>query len=169
MTIDPLVVTFGSKTKGNLIAMSRLDLKRWAWSRAGVVLTLWACLIAAPKAVQADCAHYVISSKDPGRSLAALELKIFADAIGQPEQDPRDASNRPSPCPGGICSRGPDLPLAPAPDPVLIHQWGFLAAHGFPDGPKAASCPGREESVRPIGFRLTVFHPPRLHVSPFGI
>jgi hypothetical protein len=148
--------------------MHGLDRKWRLVLRAGVVLTLWAGLLVAPRVAQAECAHYVVSKNDPVHLFATLEQKVFEDASGQAAQEPRDSSNRPSPCPGGMCSQGPTLPLAPAPDPVRIDQWDLLTAQRLLDGPGAAFCLPREESARPTGFRLAIFHPPRLRFSPIA-
>jgi hypothetical protein len=154
-------------TLTGLIPMYGLDRKRRVGLRASVFITLWSGMLFAPRAVHAECSHYVVFKNDPAQLLATLEQRVFSDASGQGQSDPRDIpnSNRPSPCPGGMCSQGPTLPLAPGPDPVMIDPWGLLASQGVLDGAGTADCPVREESVRPLGFRLAIFHPPRIHFS----
>src|SRR6202023_2711633 len=98
-----------------------------------------------------------------------LEQKVFAETIDQTGQGSHGPARSPSPCPGGICSQGPTLPLAPAPDPVLLDQWGLLAAPGIFNGPETVTCTVGAEPEQPIGFPHSVFHPPRLHVSPFAL
>jgi hypothetical protein len=141
--------------------MHSTNRKRWAGPRLGVIVTLWVVVLLAPRPARADCAHYAVSRDDPHQLLAGLENRVFVDANGPSGQDPFDHAKGPSPCPGGICSQGPTLPLAPAPDPVHVENWGLLAAQHLFNGPGDAACGIDHSGVPPLPCHLGIFHPPR--------
>jgi hypothetical protein len=131
----------------------------------GVVLTLWGGLLFAPASASADCAHYVVAKHDSAQLLGSLEGRIFAEAVGSIQQLPGDPLKPASPCPGGICSRGPTLPITPAPDRVTFDHWGLLAAGCLSDGAGAVERVVAQHLVRPVGFAQAIFHPPRHPIS----
>jgi hypothetical protein len=153
-----------SGSLGRLTTMKSTGLNLRVATRLGVVATVWACVVFAPAAVQADCAHYVGSKSDSARMLAALDQTVFAEAIGAGAQRPRN-DGRPAACPGGMCSQGPTLPLAPTPEPIALRQWGISGPQGILDGPKAVAAAFGEEAGHPVRVCLDIFHPPRLQVS----
>lgn len=139
----------------------------WRWARpccgALVLLCIWG--LGAPSPARAECAHYV---KPVGGALdQAVQLELLSRVKSLTEPISLPVSERRSPCPGGICSRGPILPLAPAPPaPAVLNQWGLLLAawrHIEPDKPLHAT----EAPLRlPEGPCTSIDHPPRLTLLP---
>jgi hypothetical protein len=109
-------------------------------SAAVAFLTLLAIGAFAPLQVQAGCGHKVTSSASRSIQESLAHLELFGYAAAQPGSlPPLNSGDRP--CNGVFCSRGRNLPLAPAPSVTLTAEiWCCLST--------ATACRGRDRADR---------------------
>jgi len=130
----------------------------------GAFLMLLAWGLAAPISVEAGCAYYVVSKAHlSATGLVDLEQQLLAGTISaSADAAPGEPSNRPAPCPGGLCSQSPRLPLAQAPPTTYFEQWGLHALAFLLADTRPVMVFSLDEIVRPENLGISIFHPPRL-------
>jgi hypothetical protein len=132
--------------------------RRWIRTATGVALALLAVMFCAP-AARGSCGHYVLV----GAKLAQATAPDVAPPAGGEALPPSVPEEKPRPCSGPSCSRGPaGLPAAPpAARPVSGEQWGCVVTLLAlpPSGPVASLADG--PSPRPLRLGSGVYHPPR--------
>jgi hypothetical protein len=122
---------------------------------AGWGLPILAVLCCAPSVARADCGDYVVTrvshsgDMTPARHAGAAELPMRA----QPHR----------PCHGPNCSRGPAVPLLPAPTvpAPAPSEWGWLTATPTPVPPDREHFFSDSPSPHPTHLASSIFHPPR--------
>ena len=129
--------------------------RRWA----GAWLALLLCAWLAPSAARAGC--HLGDGTSPG--LAHFDLLTSTGAIATDDLPPPPSDHR-SPCPGGVCSRVPDVPLpSPSTPSPTGHgpQWACLLERlGIPE-PSPSLRPRDDEDFLPDADGPSIFHPPR--------
>jgi hypothetical protein len=123
----------------------------------GAVLTLLAAALCAP-AARGSCGHYVlVGAKAAATAQPDAPLPVSKDQpVSAPEEKPR-------PCSGPFCSRGPaGLPIAPpATAPAQGEQWGCMVGlSALPTSGPVTSL-AAEPAPRPLRHGSGVYHPPR--------
>jgi hypothetical protein len=122
---------------------------------AGWGLPILAVLCCAPSVARASCGDYVVTR-------TAQADQAMADghrpAAGAPA--PADPRKR---CHGPHCSRGPAVPLAPAPTvaPPAPQEWGWLARGPDFAAPGRGALPFDSSCQHPVRLASSIFHPPR--------
>ncbi|HEV3164982.1 MAG TPA: hypothetical protein VGZ22_13210 [Isosphaeraceae bacterium] len=117
----------------------------------------------APSPASADCAHYVTSLTHPPADLTRFEALLHTGPpVLEAEALPfRDAAGRPARCPGGICSKRPELPVIPMPDPPQVKEWGTFLVLLPPLDAGSIAFPLNDDHSRPLHHGLPIFHPPK--------
>lgn len=130
--------------------------RRWL---VGALFALLACVLSAPPAAGAGCGRALDWSGGPDYLEALAHAGALAPATDAASADlPKESS----PCPGGICSRGPNTP----PTPTLslngpAPQWAVLMERPAQFTSEPALLPRDEAARRPTHHGRSLFHPPR--------
>ena len=135
--------------------MARTTTRRLA---AGLSLALALLAGLGGSQAHAECAQsYVVAHRGLAAGTAHFAWLVNAGSI------PGPADGIPKgPCAGLSCSRVPELPLAPAPAPLVPSEpWGCLPSTSVElDRPRFHRT-GLDPEVRPVHRPTSVFHPPR--------
>jgi hypothetical protein len=132
--------------------------RRWT----GAALAVLVCGWLAPGTVRAGCVHDLLRG-DAAIGLAHFEGLASAGALSSTtEPGPLDPNNPTSPCAGGLCSRGPDIPASPPPSPFgRVPQWGCLTERPILPAASPTFDLSDDDVGRPHHRGLAIFHPPR--------
>ena len=140
---------------------------RWVRLGCGALIALWAATLATPGTARAGCAHYVVSGARSLDEATRWELLLVSgQVVPTSAAMPAGLPARRSPCPGGICSRGPELPLAPAPSaPWSIEHWGCLLDDSLADDPDRPEWLVEPPAHPPLPPAQDLDRPPRASIS----
>ncbi len=126
---------------------------------------LLAALSLAPLAAEASCGHDVASSV--GRSLSVSELSILKDLDANRTHPLPSAPRGDRPCSGPSCSRGQNLPHAPAPSISPRHD-DWCVTSPLPPTAGEQRIRGRitDAPLHPRHFTIIPERPPRPSDGP---
>src|SRR3954470_17305734 len=91
------------------VGMRSATLRRLVGLWPGAVALLLATGLSAPSTARAACSSHVAARANPID--AAHRLELLALLGRSPADAPEGPTEAPSPCPGGMCSRGLPMPL----------------------------------------------------------
>jgi hypothetical protein len=135
--------------------MTFSTLGRLARGMAGAWLALAIIGLLAPAEARAGCSSHV-SRSDANGEAAHFRLLLGSGRL------PDSRTPRTPPCSGPMCSRGPLLPLAPAPaTPVRVESWGCLLISIVTFDVGSVPLPIDEGIRLPAHPGSSIFHPPR--------